>query len=254
VINKEAEMKVTLFDFTGNGNLDPARYAAKMLIFTKSTRLQMSPTLLFEIGDWSAEKIIEELKLMANTNPGSWEFIHFSFLIEGVTRAFTHQLVRTRTASYAQQTMRILELKDWSYGTGPSIMQNNKLKEKYDLVMQLVGSTYDGLIKDGAYVEDARGVLPTNIHTNICMSINMRNFINMARKRASVRVQNEYRHVMDAMVIEVEKVYPWFYIFYKNDEMQARKDLQDLIWDNKKLIYEEQVEMIKKLDIIMKEL
>jgi flavin-dependent thymidylate synthase len=34
------------------------------------------------------------------------EFVNFHFLIEGVTRTFTHQMVRQRTAVYAQESMR----------------------------------------------------------------------------------------------------------------------------------------------------
>jgi hypothetical protein len=52
----------------------------------------------------------------------------------------------------------------------------------------------------------------------------------------------------------VEKVYPWFYLFYKNDAFKARKDLQDLIYENGKLDAEEKVNMVKKLDIMMPDL
>jgi flavin-dependent thymidylate synthase len=246
-------MNVTLFDFTGNGHIEPARHAANCLLFTKSTRLNLSPDLWVEIKEESSKEILEELKIMANTNPGSWEFIHFSFLIEGVTRGFTHQLVRTRTASYAQQTMRILKMEKWKYATGPSIKGNSSKESVYDYAMRNIDSCYQELLERGAASEDARGILPTNILTNICMSINMRNFINLTRKRASLRVQNEYRQVMDSMVIEIEKIYPWFYIFYKNDNVKARNDLQNMINENKNLSSEEKTEMIKKLDIIATE-
>src|SRR4051794_363901 len=35
-----------------------------------------------------------------------WEFIDLHFFIEGVTRSFTHQMVRQRTAVYAQESLR----------------------------------------------------------------------------------------------------------------------------------------------------
>lgn len=246
-------MKVALLDFTGAGHMNAGRHAADILVFTKSTRLNMSPDLFIEIAEKPEEEIMQELKIMSNTNPGSWEFIHFSFIIEGVTRGFTHQLVRTRTASYAQQTMRILKMQKWKYGTGPTIKGNVDREVVYDYVMRTIDTGYQELLEQGTAVEDARGILPTNILTNICMSINMRNFINLTRKRVSIRVQNEYRQVMDQMVIEIEKQYPWFYIFYKNDNVKARKDLQNMIYDNSKLSSEEKTEMIKKLDIIAAE-
>ena len=106
-------MDVRLIDCTGFGTADPARYAAERLVFTKQTRLEMRPGLLAEIEAWPDERIEQELDYMANTIPSSWEFVTYTFLITDVTRAFTHQFVRTRTASYAQQTMRVLNVNGW---------------------------------------------------------------------------------------------------------------------------------------------
>jgi thymidylate synthase (FAD) len=242
-------MKVTLIDYPGVGSADPERFAASVLLFTKSTRLEMNPGLLEKIYSDSWEEILKQLKLMANTNPGSWEFIHFTFLIEDVTRAFTQQLQRTRTASYAQQTMRVLKMDKWKYATGPSIKGNVDREVIYDYAMRTIHTCYDEMIEKEAAIEDARGILPMNILTNLCMSINMRNFISLTRKRTSPRVQDEYTKVMDLMVIEVEKVYRWFYIFFKNDEMQAYKDVFELI-QYSDLTNEKKLEIIKKLDII----
>jgi flavin-dependent thymidylate synthase len=241
-------MKVTLIDGTGSGQGSPSRYAANLLLFTKSTRLGLNPQTFLDIVNLSDEEMLIKLKEMANTNPGSWEFVHFTFLIEGVTRSFTHQLVRTRQASYAQQSLRVVKIEDFSYGTGSSI--GRLTKGAYDNTMNNSFQCYKHLIEAGVNIEDARGVLPINTHTNICMSINMRNFITLTRKRASLRVQKEYRDVMDACVIQIEDVYPWFYIFYKNDEMKAYKDLQETIEQSKGLTSEEKIAIYKKLDII----
>jgi flavin-dependent thymidylate synthase len=244
-------MKVTLFDGTGFGSPNPERHAANVIVFTRSTRLKMSPEGKAAIEAKPDYEILQELKEAANTLPSSWEFVNFSFLIEGVTRAFTHQLVRTRTASYAQQAMRIVDVSDFEYTTGPTIARDKTIVGAYKNTMENARQCYKFLLDAGASSEDARGVLPMNIHTNICMQINMRNFVNQTRKRVSRRVQDEYRNVMDACIIEVEKVYPWFYLFYKNDAFKARKDLQDMIYDNKYLTPEDKTNMVKKLDIMM---
>jgi flavin-dependent thymidylate synthase len=242
-------MKVTLIDGTGFGSSNPGRYAANMIAYTRSTRLNMSPGLLAEIQAKDDYEVLKELQLAAGTIPSSWEFVQFTFIVEKVTRAFTHQLVRTRHASYAQQAMRIVEMKDFEYATGPTLTGHNK--GIYEDAMKEIAETYEFLIDaEGVAPEDARGLLPTNILTNICMHINMRNFVNLTRKRVSKRVQDEYRSVLDAMIMEVEKVYPWFYLFYKNDGFKARIDLQNMIYENKNLSSEEKVDMVKKLDII----
>ena len=243
-------MQVTLFDGTGFGSPNPERHAANVIVFTRNTRLKMTPGGFSAIQAKEDFEILKELREAANTLPSSWEFVQFTFLIEGVTRAFTHQLVRTRTASYAQQAQRIVEMSDFEYARGPSVGEQGL----YDDTMAMIAKNYKTLIDAGARTEDARGILPTNILTNICMSINMRNFINLTRKRTSKRVQDEYRNVLDACIMQVEKVYPWFYMFYKNDAFQARKDLQDMIFDNKSLSSEEKTNMVKKLDIMMPDL
>lgn len=247
-------MQVTLIDYTGACSQDPGRYAASILVYTKSTRLQMSPGLLDAIDQMPYDELMFNLKMMADTNPGSWEFVYLTFLIEGVTRAFTHQLVRTRTASYAQQTLRVLDVTGWKYATGPSIANDPTVKGAYHNTMDNTAQCYKFLLDAGVNIEDARGVLPLNILTNINISINMRNWVNLTRKRVSRRVQDEYTKVVEAMIIEVRKVYPWIDIFVNNNETKARKDLQDMIFEHEKLTKEEKTNMIKKLDIIMKDL
>src|SRR5574343_848502 len=123
-------MKIQLIDHTGKGKY--SRYAAELLIFTKSTRLKMCPDLFTGIQSMSDDEINAELDYMVKTIASSWEFIDYTFLIEGVTRAFTHQFVRTRNGSYAQQTMRILDVAGFSWSTGPSIEVDPDRKAIYD--------------------------------------------------------------------------------------------------------------------------
>jgi flavin-dependent thymidylate synthase len=222
-------MKVQLIDYTGAGHPNPARYAAERLVFTKNTRLEMKPGLLEEIGRWSDEAIDAELAYMANTIPSSWEFIDYTFLITDVTRAFTHQFVRTRTGSYAQQTMRVLDVEGWTYGTGPSIEGKKNLKQVYDEAMGEIDGVYRWLIEQGAKIEDARGVLPTNIHTNIVAKFNLRTMADTARKRASSRTQGEYRSVMETMKSECIRVHPWVDKFFNRTFDVAAAELEEKI-------------------------
>lgn len=194
-------MKVTLINHTQD--------AAMLLMFTKSTRLTMSPNLIEEIRDWSDERIAKELEYMANTIPSSWEFVSYTFLVEDVSRAFTHQAVRTRAASYAQQTMRVLDMGRFDY----VFTDRNRLDpmamaaiEKHN---EATREVYNYLISIGQPPEDARGVLPTNISTNIVCKYNLRTFVDLAKSRTGGRTQNEYQNVVNAMVDEVLRVHPW---------------------------------------------
>lgn len=221
-------MKVTLIDYTGKNHArgGAGRYAAALLIFTKSTRLEMKPGLFEAILEWPWTKIEEELGYMANTIPSSWEFVDYTWLVQDVTRAFTHQFVRSRQFSFAQQTMRVLNVDGWNYLTGPSIENGSDFcKGIYKNEMGNIADSYNMLIAGGAEVEDARGILPTNILTNIVAKCNMRTFVELVRKRSSPRTQDEYRSVLDAMKAEVQIVHPWIELFINRTFEQAAKDL-----------------------------
>jgi len=208
-------MKVTLLYATPD--------AIELLIFTKNTRLNMAPAGFGEIKSWSHQKKMEELKYMSTTIPSSWEMVDIMFCIEGVSRAFTHQLVRTRTASFAQQAMRIVDMTGFDYHVGPSV--EGLALDLYRSQMTELSKTYADLIALGAKPEDARGVLPTDILTNICMKINLRNFSDLVKKRMTPRVQDEYAQVLKGMVEEVLKVWPWSLMFIMPRNSEAHKEL-----------------------------
>lgn len=194
-------MKVTLISTTPE--------AKELLIFTKSTRLTMSPGLMDEIRSWPEEKKLEELEYMANTIPSSWEFVDYVFMIEGVSRAFTHQFVRSRQGSYAQQTMRVLNMGEYDYVYTDRVRADIQARGIVDIVNENIRLGYNKLIELGLPAEDARGVLPTNISTNIVAKFNLRAFVDLAKSRTGGRTQGEYQKVMNAMVDEVLDVHPW---------------------------------------------
>lgn len=194
-------MKVTLISTTPE--------AKELLIFTKSTRLTMSPGLMDEIRAWPEEKKLAELEYMANTIPSSWEFVDYVFMIEGVSRAFTHQFVRSRQGSYAQQTMRVLNMGEYDYVYTDRVNADIQARGIVDIVNENIRLGYNKLIELGLPAEDARGVLPTNIATNIVAKFNLRAFVDLAKSRTGGRTQGEYQKVMNAMVDAVLAVHPW---------------------------------------------
>lgn len=198
-------MKVTLINYTQD--------AVDLLLFTKSTRLNMTPGLMDEIRDWRVERKLVELEYMANTIPSSWEFVDYVFLVEGVSRAYTHQQVRTRAASYAQQTMRVLNMGEFEYVYSDAVAEDGPTKMVVDQTLRTIKANYNAMINAGVAPEDARGILPTNIATNIVCKFNLRTFVDLAKSRTGGRTQGEYQKVINAMVDEVLKVHPWAELF-----------------------------------------
>lgn len=214
-------MKCTLISHT--------QEADKLLVYTKSTRLTQGEDTRTKIDSMSKEALLEELAYMAGTIPSSWEFVDYVFEIQDVTRAFTHQFVRTRTGSYAQQTMRMLEKQDFGYSVPETVRLNLEAKEEYELCMEEIQNTYDKLLSLGIPAEDARGVLPTNIHTNIIAKFNLRTIAEMAKSRTGSRTQSEYRDVFDQMAQAVLEVHPWAKVFLFPDRWSNLHRLEDIV-------------------------
>lgn len=194
-------MKVTLISHTPD--------AMDLLLFTKSTRLNLSAGLMADIKAWPLEKKLSELDYMSATIPSSWEFVDYVFMVEGVSRAYTHQQVRTRNASFAQQTMRVLDMGEFEYVMTEGNKADPAVRDVIAKCNRYVANTYKALRALGQAPEDARGVLPTNIATNIAIKVNLRTLAELCKSRTGGRTQGEYQLVVNAMADAVLAVHPW---------------------------------------------
>lgn len=238
-------MKVTLINYT--------QEAAELLIFTKSTRLTMSPGLFDEIRNWSDERKLEELRYMANTIPSSWEFVSYTFLVEGVSRAYTHQQVRTRAASYAQQTMRVLNMGEFDYVYTDRIAANPGAKAQVDTALKAIKLSYNNIIQLGLPAEDARGILPTNIATNIVCKFNLRTLSELAKSRTGGRTQSEYQKVINSAIDKVLAVHPWAEAFLFQKGRDHFKDIEEFAYRNYPDDLIKRGELLKIVDKMRKE-
>ena len=193
-------MKIELISVTPN--------ALELLLYTKQTRLQGEQTLN-EIINTPMDEKLDDLSYVKDTIKSSWEFVTYVFKISGVSRAFTHQLVRTRNASYAQETQRAVDVRDNKWIGISSDKYSEAQLEEYDNAMQQSMNWYEHLIENGLEIQDARGVIPTNISTSIIAKFDLRELHKMAELRLCTRTQGEYQKVFEEMKREVVKVHPW---------------------------------------------
>jgi len=178
--------------------------ALNLLLRTKNTRLAFDE----DPEGWTDEQKAEHLAYMLGTIKSSWEFVDYVFRISGVTRAFTHQLVRTRTGSYAQESQRTVVAKN-GYLIPESLSNRPHLGEEYDEICHAAFQSYNWLIEEGAEIQDARGVLPTATLTSIVAKFDLRCLHEMAKVRLCTRTQGEYQQVFRAMREAVLAVHPW---------------------------------------------
>lgn len=201
---------VELIDYTGAGNPDNY-YAAKIACFAKNTRLEMNGDALTNIMSLPPAEVDKILAYMAKTIRSSWEFVHYTFLIRNVSRNFTHQFVRTRTASFAQQTQRVTDMSNAEFLPPPNLSERNK--RVWDSFCEFIHSTYDSFIHSGMQAEDARSVLPQSTATNIVAGFNLRTLVDLVGKRDNLRAQGEYQSVAQQMKAQVLDAHPWAHPF-----------------------------------------
>lgn len=175
--------------------------ALELLIYTKSGRLATGTTLK-EIHSWSYERKMDHLSYMMDTIKTSFEFVDYVFEIKEVSRAFTHQVVRTRTASFQQQAMRVVDARDFTH------MESTD-NPRYNQVVKLSLHEYAAMVDEGVAVQDARGILPIAMHTEIFVKANLRTLSNMAELRLCKRAEGEYQKVFKVMVEKVLEIHPW---------------------------------------------
>lgn len=136
------------------------------------------------------------------------EFAQFHFHIEGISRCCSFQLVRHRTASYAQRSQRFCSEDGFQIITPPTILTNHIAKAAYDRFMHSAQAVYDELQRAGIPNEDARFVLPNACSTVIDMSIDLRNLIHFMNERLCTRAQWEIRQLAQEMRKRVVEVFP----------------------------------------------
>lgn len=217
--------RVQLLTFTGKGHPQEEDYAAALLAFTKATRLEMTEALFDDILE-NPEDLPDELAYMATTIPSSWEFVDLTFLISGVTRAVAQQITRTRTASYAMQSMRVVD------GMGLNVVnpfdETDHKHETFKAGALLAKANYQHLLTEGAAKEDARGLLPLNTESNLVAKYNLRNFVELVRARSSLRVQGEYSNIVDQMRVHTLSVWPWAEAFFRPPQEAAIALLEEV--------------------------
>jgi len=160
--------------------------------------------------DEKAKEFVDKLVSMGHESP--IEHVVYTFGIEGISRACTHQLVRHRIASYSQQSQRYVSEQSQKHGgvfdyiIPPSFKQAGR-EEWFKEKMQEIQKYYDKaeeILKKAGYIgeaahQDARFLLPNAAETKIIVTMNARELFHFFRKRACNRAQWEIRDMAKGM-------------------------------------------------------
>jgi len=155
-------------------------------------------------------------KIVESGHQSPLEHVKFTFAIEGVSRALTHQLVRYRIASYSQQSQRYVKKANFGYIMPPSIEADEALKAEFMKIMDEIRASYDRMIerfKEKGIVgekvtEDTRFILPQATETKIVVTMNCRELLHFFEERCCMRAQWEIRDLANMMLAICQEKLP----------------------------------------------
>lgn len=169
---------------------------------TTCARAARTCTSVHPWAEYDPDKLLRRVLDMGHESIA--EHASFTFVIEGISRACSHQLVRYRHASYAQQSQRYVKLSpdcashEW-YVMPDTVQGNRKTASRMARAMQEVREAYHDLLAEGVPAEDARFVLPNAACTNITVTLNAAELRHMMRQRLCNRAQWEIRALVGEM-------------------------------------------------------
>lgn len=137
--------------------------------------------------------------LYKNGHHSVFEHIYFTFKIEGISRACSHQLVRHRMCSFTQRSQRYCDEGGFEYVTPYTIDD-----EAMDEAMVSVSKAYE-IMSRFCPKEDARYVLPNACCTDLYLSCNLRELIHICNERLCSKAQWEIRELVKKMVALVDE-------------------------------------------------
>lgn len=189
-------MKVSLLQHTP----EPERTVAL------AARLCYSSASIGQLHDKLSSADITEFlaKIMSLGHQSVLEHASFTFGIEGISRACSHQLVRHRLASYSQQSQRYVTFQgdDFPQVVPESISASQRRQKIFNGAVKAAAKAYRQLVDDGVPAEDARFVLPNAAETKIIVTMNARELLHFFELRCCERAQWEIR----AMAIEMLRI------------------------------------------------
>lgn len=123
------------------------------------------------------------------------EHINFTFAIEGISRALSHQLVRHRIASYSQRSQQRANERGFTFIVPPEIRKNAELTKEFQEKLKALAEFYTRAIESGIPKGQARYILPNACTTQIIMTMNARSLFNLISQRTCGVEEWEFRTV-----------------------------------------------------------
>ncbi|MBQ9043317.1 MAG: FAD-dependent thymidylate synthase, partial [Eggerthellaceae bacterium] len=179
-----------------------------------AARLCYAPVGASELMESLSEERIRKVltTILESGHLSTLEHASYTFAIDGVSRALTHQLVRHRLASFNQQSQRYVKFSDGLDTIKPdSIAQNEECNRLFDEMIDKTVEAYQAFVEAGIPAEDARYILPNAAETKIVVTMNIRELLHFFTLRCCNRAQWEIRELAWKMLELVKPTAPFIF-------------------------------------------
>ena len=149
------------------------------------------------------------------------EHAYATFRITGVSRAFTHQLVRHRLCSFTQQSQRHVDEKNFKYIEPDSIKSNPEAHSIFTRFIEEAKNIYPKLVKMGIKKEDARFILPNAVESQIVVTANLREWRHIIEVRGNSDSQWEIRKLAIEILRILKNHVPTIFEDFNINEMNT---------------------------------
>lgn len=168
-----------------------------------AARLCYAPVGASELMETMPEERVRSVlsTIMRSGHFSTLEHASYTFAIDGVSRALTHQLVRHRLASYNQQSQRYVKFKEGVAVVKPeSVKASPETEAAFDEAIDACVAAYKKLLDAGVPAEDARYLLPNAAESKIVVTMNVRELLHFFSLRCCNRAQWEIREMAHRML------------------------------------------------------
>ena len=181
-------MQITMTDVTENAEVKVAEYAA----------------ICYD-ADTSPDRNEKRVKsLMKQRHLATLRFASATFLVEGISRVCSHQIVRHPHLSFLQRSQRYCKDEDMGFVVPNSL----KGVQAYEDALWNVRDIYLSLIKSGVRKEDARFVMPQASVTEMYITGNFQAWFDFLVRRLDPHAQWEIRLVASMIYGYLRNVAP----------------------------------------------
>jgi len=188
---------------------DPERAVAT------AARLCYAPIGAAELLDSMTEQQVNKVlsTIMASGHFSALEHGSYTFAVDGVSRALTHQLVRHRIASFNQQSQRYVAYKEGLNVVKPqTVSAQSETDTIFDEAINAALTAYEKLLEAGVPAEDARYLLPNAAETKIVITMNIRELLHFFTLRCCNRAQWEIHELADRMLELARPTAPYIFL------------------------------------------